>query len=441
VESASVVIAGAGVAGISTAFQLAVECQIADVAICDPRSPMTLTSDKSTECYRNWWPSADMVSIMNRSIDMLDDFDRRSNGYFNLNRRGYLYVTTEQTTLDRLVADGERAEMHGAGTLRTGSAIRSAGHAATVDGADLLDRATISRRFPYVTERAIGALHARRAGWMSAQQFGAWMLDEAIAHGARFVSREVCEVIVGAEGVEGVRFDDGASLATRRFVNAGGPLLDRVGGLLGVELPIHSEAHTKVSFKDPQGAVPRDAPMLIYCDGQRLGWTDEERDMLRDVGRDDLAGYLPPFCHGRPEGPPGSTWVVALWEYERKLMDPGWPMSFDDLYPEAVLRGMSTMVPGLVKYLDHLPQPFVDGGYYTKAPDNKPIIGPIGPPGSYVVGGFSGYGIMVAAAAGELAAQHVLGRVDAPYAAAFHPNRFDNPSYLAEVASSDAGQL
>src|SRR5256886_11256899 len=37
------------------------------------RSPLSLTSDKSTECYRNWWPGPgdDMVALMNRSIDLL----------------------------------------------------------------------------------------------------------------------------------------------------------------------------------------------------------------------------------------------------------------------------------------------------------------------------------------------------------------------------------
>ena len=47
---ADVVIAGAGIAGISTAFHLAVRLGVERVVICDPLPPMTLTSDKSTEC-------------------------------------------------------------------------------------------------------------------------------------------------------------------------------------------------------------------------------------------------------------------------------------------------------------------------------------------------------------------------------------------------------
>ena len=53
-DRASVVVAGAGIAGISTAYHLAVVHGVPDVVVCDPRPPLTLTSDKSTEgtnCY------------------------------------------------------------------------------------------------------------------------------------------------------------------------------------------------------------------------------------------------------------------------------------------------------------------------------------------------------------------------------------------------------
>ena len=55
-SSAEVVICGAGLAGISAAYYLTVKQGISDVVLIDERPPLTLTSDKSTECYRNWWP-------------------------------------------------------------------------------------------------------------------------------------------------------------------------------------------------------------------------------------------------------------------------------------------------------------------------------------------------------------------------------------------------
>ena len=68
-----IIICGAGIAGISAAYYLAVRRGIRDVLLIDERPPLSLTSDKSTECYRNWWPGPDgaMVEVMNHSIDLL----------------------------------------------------------------------------------------------------------------------------------------------------------------------------------------------------------------------------------------------------------------------------------------------------------------------------------------------------------------------------------
>src|SRR5712692_7297902 len=105
--TADVVICGAGIAGIATAYQLPVKHGIRKVVLVDERAPLTLTSDKSTECYRNWWPGPgdSMVSLMNRSIDILEELAHDSVNVFNLNRRGYLYATADPAR----VADFKKA--------------------------------------------------------------------------------------------------------------------------------------------------------------------------------------------------------------------------------------------------------------------------------------------------------------------------------------------
>src|SRR6185436_4408101 len=78
--TAEVVICGAGIAGVAAAYHLAVRHGVRDIVVVDERPPLTLTSDKSAECYRNWWPGPgdDMVAAMNRSIDLLDELARES---------------------------------------------------------------------------------------------------------------------------------------------------------------------------------------------------------------------------------------------------------------------------------------------------------------------------------------------------------------------------
>jgi len=125
-DTARVVVCGAGIAGVSTAFHLT-RLGVGDVLLVDPRPPLTLTSDKSTECYRNWWPSRPMVRLMNRSIDLLEEYSRESGDAFGLNRRGYLFVTGDEAELGRMAAAAEATSDLGAGDLRVHGAGRLGG--------------------------------------------------------------------------------------------------------------------------------------------------------------------------------------------------------------------------------------------------------------------------------------------------------------------------
>ena len=94
-SSTKTVICGAGIAGIATAYHLAVRHGMQDILLVDDLPALSLTSDKSTECYRNWWPGPGdaMVALINRSIDLMEDYASQSGNIFHINRRGYLYMT------------------------------------------------------------------------------------------------------------------------------------------------------------------------------------------------------------------------------------------------------------------------------------------------------------------------------------------------------------
>src|SRR5687768_231882 len=194
-STAQVVICGAGIAGVATAYHLAVRRGVRGVVLVDERSPLTLTSDKSAECYRNWWPGPGdaMVAVMNRSIDLLEELARESGNVFRLNRRGYLYATADPARVPTLVGAAEEAAALGAGAARVhagpGNEYRPApaeGFEEQPDGADVItDRRTIRRCFPYLTEDTVAVLHARRCGWFSGQQLGMYMLERAREKGAR----------------------------------------------------------------------------------------------------------------------------------------------------------------------------------------------------------------------------------------------------------------
>jgi glycine/D-amino acid oxidase-like deaminating enzyme len=425
--------------------------------VVDDRPPLSLTSDKSTEAYRNWWPGPDdaMVRLMSRSIDLLEGLADSSANVFQMNRRGYVYATADPAHAGELARAGETAAAQGAGPLRHHPGPQAYTPAAPMGyrdqpaGADLLlEPALIRRHFPYLSPATVAVLHARRCGWLSGQQLGTLLLDLARARGVQVLAGRVEGVETAGGRVRGVRVAEAAgpvtTLATGCFVDAAGPFVGDVARLLGVELPVHTERHFKAALEDRLGAVPRNAPLLIWDDAQRLDWSAEERAGLMVA---DTLGWmlesLPAGAHLRPEGySPDSRAVLVLWAYHLAPTPTVFPLPADPYFPELVLRGVSTMVPGLRPYLERLPRMFVDGGYYTKAADNRPLVGPLSVDGAYVLGALSGYGLMAACAAGELLAAHVAGEGLPAYAPAFLPDRFADPAYVARFAGSSAtGQL
>ena len=447
---AEIVICGAGITGVSAAYFLA-KAGLKDILLIDERPPLSFTSDRSTECYRNWWPDPAMLAMMNRSIDLMEELADESGNVFQLNRRGYLFVTADENQIPTMRERSERISNLGAGQFRIHTSEASNYQPASPEGfhgqpsgADLLlDPNLIRQHFPYLTENAVAALHVRRAGWLSAQQLGMYLFERARSLGVRFESARVSGVDLQNDRVVGVGLASGERINTSIFVNAAGPFLKEVGQMLDVDIPIHTELHQKVTLRDALGVVERNAPLLIWNDPQSLPWTDEERAFLvEDPETAWLTEPFPPGTHTRPEGTGDSQSILMLWDYREKVTEPLWPPTMDEEYPEVVLRGLTTMLPGMKEYIERMPRPQLDGGYYTKTRENRPLVGPLPVNGAFVVGAVSGYGIMSACAVGELLACYVTGAQLPDFAPAFAFERYDDPEYLKSLEIwRDDGQL
>jgi glycine/D-amino acid oxidase-like deaminating enzyme len=305
----------------------------------------------------------------------------------------------------------------------------------------------ILEHFPFVTKDVLAMLHPRRCGWLSAQQLGMYMLDQARARGASLVSGRMTGVDLKGGRVEAVRIasQEGAlHLDTPVLVNAAGPLVRDVGDMVGVDLPVFNELHGKVSFNDTQRILPRHVPLMIWSDPVYLPWSAEERqELAADEEMRWLLEEFPAGVHFRPEGLGPSPVLLVLWTYDIEEQEPVWPPRFDDFYPEVVIRGLTRMVPGLKTYLDRMGRPWVDGGYYCKTQENRPLICPLGVDGAFIIGALSGFGVMAGPAAGELLAAHVAGDTLPEYAPAFDLKRYQDPAYRAMLADWDptTGQL
>jgi glycine/D-amino acid oxidase-like deaminating enzyme len=443
-QSAEIVICGAGILGVSTAYALAQQ-SIKDIVMIDEYPPLTLTSDKSSECYRNWWPGPGdaMVQLMNRSITLMEARAAACNNMFKLNRRGYLYVTTDAQQIAGLRAAAAEAAQLGAGALRehaAGSSSYQPQHAegyAGPDGSDLItDPALIRQHFPYLAAETVAVLHVRRAGWLSAQSYGMWMWEHARSAGVELIPGRVVGVDTQNGAVSAVRLANGSIIETNTFVNAAGPHIASVGKLLGVDVPVYNELHLKAAFNDHLAAVGRDAPLVICADEQELPWSEDERAMLaEDPETAWLLGRLPSGAHTRPEGDAAAQSILILWDVHNEKVEPSFPIADDPLYAETAIRGLGRILPGMRGYLERMPRPSVDGGYYTKTQENRPLAGPLGVQGAYIIGAASGYGIMAAAGLAELVAGHISGGELPGYAPLFSLQRYEDASYQALLAN------
>jgi glycine/D-amino acid oxidase-like deaminating enzyme len=431
---ADIVICGAGIAGAAAAHHLALTGRAGRILLVDQYEPLTLTSDKGTQGYRNWWPGPDdtMLKLVSRSIDLMEETARASANFFRMNRRGYLFATADPENLVEMERTAAQVSGYGMGAVRRHTSANSyepppaEGFEDQPDGADILVGGAVRSAFPFLAPETIGAVHVRRAGTLNAVALGAWMLKRAIANGADVIRDRVSAIETSGGRVTGVKLASGSTIETNVVIGAAGPELHRFGDMLGLELPVRHELHHKMCFRDTMGAVPRSAPFVIWNDPIRLG----DRD-------------FPGGVHMRPVDLTGGDELYLIWTYETEPREYVWPPVFDPEYSEIVLEGCARMIPEMAHYIGSGSMGVVDGGYYCKTPENRPLIGPLPVSGAFVIGALSGIGLMSSHACGELVAKHVMGESLPDYARWFLPSRYDDPQYrtLIEGWGSLVGQL
>ncbi len=453
IQNTSVIVAGAGIIGIATAYYLAKSHGLTRITLVDRGQPMAFTSAQSGENYRNWWPHPTMVAFTNRSIDLMEEIARASGNRINMNRRGYALATRE-SNIDPLIEQlhgglGARASRllryHDTATAPTYAPFDRPDWEGVPDGVDIVTSQDLIRaRFPSYDPAVRAVIHVRRGGDISGQQLGMYMLDYLKSVGARRILGEVTNVDAGAGFRVELSTPDGPKVVqSDQFVNAAGPFAGRIAAMLGVDLPVYNTFQQKIAFEDRKGAIPRTLPFSIDLDGQQIDWSDEERAMLlEDPTVAWLAQDMPGAIHCRPDGGDGRKWVKLGWAYNETPATATWAPQLDDNFPDIVLRGASRLNPALKSYVGKLPRNTHHyGGWYTMTEENWPLIGPMGPEGAFMNCAQSGFGTMAACAAGELCAATMAGADLPDYAAELSLARYDNAELIAALQAANKGVL
>lgn len=259
-----------------------------------------------------------MMGFVNHSISLLEQMDLESSGIFDMNRPGYLFVTSSAS--NTYSDQGKYAESIGIGTFREHSANVSGYKAAPattrvfrdrslleLKGVDVISRSEdLHALFPFLAEHVIAGKHVRKCGWITVQKLIDWMLESSKAtlrHGS------VERLEPSTDSVR-VLLRSGEQIEASRVVLAVGPHLINLSALfttkLQVSLPLINEIHAKVVINDVDSVVPEGSPLVHYDDDVLLEWTSEQRDFISS--RPDLAYLLKPIRYGahfRP-GPVGS---------------------------------------------------------------------------------------------------------------------------------------
>ena len=450
-EPTDVAVIGAGSVGIAVAYYLSITQKLRNVVLIDPRDPMSLTSAQSGENYRNWWPHPVMTAFTDHSISLMEEIDRISGERINMTRGGYALVTRRPNP-DDLINDLHRGYGAESSRVRIRESFsndyeapqRSPWNLAP-DGVDVLvNRDLIKKTFPSFASDVATVIHIRRAGSISAQQLGQFMLEQFRANGGRLIRAELKGISIGSDFE--LELDAGnrpATIRASRVVNAAGPYLRDVAKMLGEDLPVKCVFQQKISFEDREGAILRDMPFTIDLDGQTLAWDEEDRELLASDPK--TRHYTEPKnggIHCRPDGAVNGKWIKLGWAYNEKESNPQSEEPIDPQFPDTVLRGASRLNPKLGAYIGKLPNGVHHyGGYYTMTEENWPLIGKMKTEGAFVAGALSGYGSMAACAAGELCASWVTGQSVPDYALSLGINRYADKAFMAELARFGKGSL
>ncbi|MFC5182195.1 glycine oxidase ThiO [Actinomadura harenae] len=368
----NVVIIGAGVVGLGTAWRCA--ARGADVTLVDP-APVSGASGVA----------AGMLTPVSE-LDYGEEPLLRL-GVASRNRYpGFVAELEELTGLDTgHRTDGLLEVAFDADDLRVLEDVKRFQEALGVP-TEALDRRECRRLEPMLAPTVRGGLYAPEDGSIDPRRLAPALLAGAERLGARIVRRRAAEVVVRGDAAAGVRLDDGTELPADRVLLAAGPWAGEVGGI-------------------PPGVVPTVRPVK----GQVLRLRTRV-PFLRRTTRGVVRGssvYLVPRADGEI--------VVGATQEE---------LGFDTRVTAGgvweLLRDARELVPGITE-LDFAE---VTAGLRPGSPDNAPVLGPSALPGLVLGVGHYRNGILLTPVTADALSAALLDGELPEVARPFSPDRF-----------------
>ncbi|MEO7145940.1 MAG: FAD-binding oxidoreductase [Bryobacteraceae bacterium] len=382
-ETADVVIIGAGIVGASIAFHLT-ETGCNNVLMIERETQQGKGSTgKSMGGVRAQFATPESIRMSLYSIPVFRDFESIVGGPSGYRAQGYLFVATSDRQLTYLRTNHERQASLG------------------LKDAAILRPDDVMRLIPQLrADDIVGGSFCATDGFVDPYSVMMGFTARAVERGARlWRGVTVTGIRVDAKGVAGVETTNGFA-ASRAVVNAAGAWAGAVARLAGVELPVEPLRRMLLPT-EPFDKIAHSAPMTV-----------------------DLATGF----HFRPEG----LGLLMAWHDPHDVY--GFNTDFDPAFVEKVLTRAVSRVPCLETAEVNPRRGWA--GLYEMTPDHHPVLGEAPEVrGLWLANGFSGHGVMHSPAAGHILAGLILkGSSDLIDTRTFSLSRFAEGRLIEETA-------
>lgn len=355
-QSADVVIIGAGIVGCSIAWHLTERGQ-RDVVILERETqPGKGSTGMSMGGVRAQFAGEVNIRMSLYSIPFFAEFEERTGHSAGYRGQGYLFVATEPRHLDYLRANYDRQVALG------------------LTSVELLKPEDVLRMVPQLRgDDIVGGSFCSTDGFVDPYSVMNGFLRGATERGARLCRGVEAEgVQLDGAGVAGIQTSRGF-ISTRTVVNAAGPWAAPIAQSAGVDLPV-APLRRMLAPTEPFDCISHLSPMVV----------------------DMSSGF-----HFRPEG----RGLLLAWNDPEET--PGYKMSVDPAFLEKVLTRGVERVPCLAEAEANPKR--VWAGLYEMTPDHHCILGAApGVPGFWLANGFSGHGVMHSPATGRILSDLIL---------------------------------
>jgi len=377
---ADVVIIGAGIVGLTIAYELA-RASVPRIVVFEAGTPGQQSTGRSTGGIRRQFGSALEIRLTEAALEFYKPMLADSGFDGRFERDGYLFLAGLEQR-DQLLAAWQLQRAAGVPT-------------------EWLDRDVVHERYPFIdSSNLAGATWCADDGFVDPWSIVQWLLQKCRSYGVVIRSQQPAREIHVVRGQVRAVTTDSDRIDTPIVVNAAGAWAGAVGELAGVPIPVRPSPRVQL-VTDIQQVLPATTPLI--ADLTNGGYV---RAMQGRV----LAGASP---HAIPIG----------FELQPR---------FDDI--EAIAARVSTRFPGL----RDVGISRVISGLYEMTPDGLPIVSFAEHVAGFgTVAGFNGHGIMHSPPlACAMADMIVCGRAERFDIEPFSARRFSAGSAIRGRASS-----